>query len=134
VDGDVYDSAACFFDLRTKICEILRIQRAEMLAPRFDLVDIEFRFDVSQEILQIHLRRGRFVIFVVSARDEISEGIGSDGNSFAGRRRKLERRDGARGKDPLQARPQQSRGCGCTGLRKKISSGGGWQNGASLTE
>lgn len=42
VDGDVYDGTAGFFENGAKFVQILRIKRTEMLAPWFDLADIEF--------------------------------------------------------------------------------------------
>lgn len=47
----------------------------EVLAPRFDLIDVEFRFDEIHEIFQIHLRDCRGVRLIVSARDDVAEGV-----------------------------------------------------------
>src|SRR5260370_39603880 len=77
----------------------------EMLAPRFDLVDIEFRFDMRQEVFQVHFGRRRIVISLVSTRIGIAEGIGSDGNSLVWRGRKLQVGSGASGFGDLQTGP-----------------------------
>jgi len=105
-----------------------------VLTPRFDLVNIKFRFDVRQEVFQIHLRHGRIVFFVVGAGDEIAEGVGGDGDSFAGRGRKLQAGNRVCRVGGLQTRPEQGCGCGRRGLRQEMSSCDGRQSGDSLAE
>src|SRR5260370_42672118 len=105
-----------------------------MLAPRFDLVDIEFRFGMSQEVCQVHFGRRRIVISLVSTRNEIAEGIGSDGNSLVWRGRKLQVGSGASCFGDLQTGPKHRSCRGGCGLGKKMSSRGGRQSGDSLAE
>src|SRR5580704_2910114 len=106
-----------------------------MFAPGFDLIDIEFRYNVRQEVFQIHSWRGSIVVFVLSAGDEIAERIGSDGNSFARRGGKLQAGHRASSNGRLQTRPPEHRcSCGGGGLRKKMPSCNELQSGASLAE
>ena len=44
---------------RAEIVQILRFERAEMTAPRFDLVDVEVGLDVRGEFGELHFRRRR---------------------------------------------------------------------------
>ena len=60
-----------------------------MLAPRFDLIDVESRFDENHEIFQIHLGDCGGVRLIVSTCDGFAEGVGGNGDAIAGRRRKL---------------------------------------------
>ena len=76
-----------------------------MLAPRFDLIDVESRFDENHEIFQIHLGDCMGVRLFVNVGDSFAEGIGSDGDAIAGGGRKLQVRAGTRGNGGLQARP-----------------------------
>jgi|SRR5271165_2254173 len=105
-----------------------------MLAPWFDLINIEFRFDENSEIFQVHLGDFAGIRLIVSASDSFAEGVRGDGDAIAGRGRKLQGRAGTGGDGGLQAGPKHGRCRGGSGLRKKMSSSSGRQSGASLAE
>jgi hypothetical protein len=90
IHRNIYDGAVGFFDEGAQLVQELGIDRAEMLAPRLDLVDVESGFDEDEEILQVHLRDSRGVRLVVSACDAFAKGVRSDGNAIAGLGRKLQ--------------------------------------------
>ena len=68
-----------------------------MLAPRFDLTNVEFRFDERHEIFQFHLGDCAGVRLIVSTYDDVAEGVRGDGDAITGRGRKLQAGAGVRG-------------------------------------
>ena len=105
-----------------------------MLAPRFDLINLEFRFDENHEVFQVPLEDFAGVRLIVSASDSFAKGVGGDGDAISGCGRKLQGRAGTCVDGGLQAGPKHSRCRGGSGLRKKMSSSSGRQSGASLAE
>ncbi len=137
IHRNIYDGAPGFFDEGAQFAEEPGIDGAEMLAPRLDLVDVESRLNEDEEILQVHLRDGGRVRLVVSASDGFAEGVGSDGNAIARRRRKLQVGSSDCGEGRFCGR-QQHRGSGSHGgLNEKSSSSSASsvrQSGVSLAE
>src|SRR5712664_719434 len=149
VHRHVHDRSARLRHRRAQLLEIPLLQRTEMLAPRFNLLDIEFRADVRREILQLHLPAASLVL---PPRHKIPKRIRRNRNPLPRRRRKLHRRGGCvelqrrprpriHRKNILQPRPysraSQRPRCPAAGLRQKPPSCCAWivrQNRASLAD
>jgi len=76
-----------------------------MFAPRFDLINVKFRFNEIHEIFQIHLGNCGGVGLIVSTCDDFAERVRGDGDAIARRGRKLQAGAGVRGDGDLQAWP-----------------------------
>src|SRR4051812_21569747 len=69
-----------FFHGDANMLQVLRICRAEMPIPRLDFADAELLATMRGEVLQINFRRSGGITRI---RDEITEGIGGNSDSFA---------------------------------------------------
>ena len=105
-----------------------------MFAPRFDVANVEFRFDENGEIFQVHLWDFAGVRLIVRACDRFAKGVRGDGDAIAGGGRKLQGGAGTGGDGGTQAGPKHGSCRGGSGLRKKMPSSSGRQSGASLAE
>jgi len=79
VHRDVHDRSARLRDRRAQFLEVAPVQRAEMLAPRLDLLDVEFRADVRRKLFQLHFPADGFVL---PAYNEFPKRVRRHGDSF----------------------------------------------------